>query len=222
MSQEVPFVEDRRVRLSLRQKAYDAIKREIITCRLSPGESISELQFVERFQVSKTPIREALTALQKDGLVHYIPNRGFTVAPITIRDVQEIFEAREFFETTLFRLAMANLSDASIAILDGFSKVEFDINSPAAVDVLLQANENFHLEIARLAGNSRLLDYYRNLLNEAQRLIYLDFKNSNISRAWHTSHHELMDSIRNRDVESGVRYIRETLNKAKRRILGTE
>jgi DNA-binding GntR family transcriptional regulator len=208
--------------MSLRQKAYDAIKREIITCRLAPGESISELQFVERFQVSKTPIREALTALQKDGLVHYIPNRGFTVAPITIRDVQEIFEAREFFETTLFRLAMANLTDANIAMLAGFSHVEYDINSPAAVDVLLQANENFHLEIARLAGNSRLLDYYRNLLNEAQRLIYLDFKNSNISRAWHTSHHELIDSIRNRDVDGGLRSIRETLSKAKRRILGTE
>lgn len=222
MSEPVKTIGIKKGRLSLRQKVYDVIKREIITCELTPGESISELQFVERFQVSKTPIREALTALQKDGLVHYIPNRGFTVAPISIRDVQEIFEAREFFETTLFRLAMANMSEASVAVLDGFSKVAYDVNSNHAVDVLMQANENFHIEIARLAGNSRLLEYYRSLLDEAQRLIYLDFKNSNISRVWQTSHHEIMDAIHTRDVESGLRSIHETLTKARRRILGTE
>ena len=50
--------------VSLRQKAYALIKHEIITCELPPGEPISENDFVDRFQVSKTPVREALTSLQ--------------------------------------------------------------------------------------------------------------------------------------------------------------
>ena len=70
-------IENKKERRSLRQKVYEGIMQEIVTCKLRPGESISELQFVERFQVSKTPIREALTALQKDGLVHYTPEPRF-------------------------------------------------------------------------------------------------------------------------------------------------
>jgi DNA-binding GntR family transcriptional regulator len=215
-------MENKIERRSLRQRVYKDIMQEIVNCKLPPGVTISELQFVERFQVSKTPIREALTALQKDGLVHYTPNRGFMVAPISIRDVQEIFEARIILETTLFRLALANISDEDIVLLESLSKVEDESNSPAELDVVMKTNEQFHLEIARIAGNSRLFEYYRTLLNEAQRLIYLDLKGSNITHIWHTSHHTIMEAIRNRDEETGIGCIREVLIKAKRRILGTE
>jgi DNA-binding GntR family transcriptional regulator len=215
-------IENKKERRSLRQKVYEGIMQEIVTCKLPPGATISELQFVEQFQVSKTPIREALTALQKDGLVHYTPNRGFMVAPISIRDVQEIFDARIFFETNLFHLALANLNEENIAILETLSLVEEDTSSPAELDSVMKTNELFHLEIARIAGNSRLFEYYRTLLNEAQRLIYLDLKNSNITHIWHTSHHTIMDAIRNRDEQTGIGCIREVLLKAKRRILGTE
>ncbi len=215
-------MENKEERRSLRQKVYEGIMQEIVTCKLAPGATISELQFVERFQVSKTPIREALTALQKDGLVHYTPNRGFMVAPISIRDVQEIFEARIFFETTLFPLALANITDEGMAVLETLSQVEEDTSNPAELDAVMKTNEQFHLEIARIAGNSRLFEYYRTLLNEAQRLIYLDLKNSNVTHIWHTSHDTIMEAIRNRDEDTGIRCIQEVLIKAKRRILGTE
>ena len=215
-------IENKNERRSLRQKVYEDIMQEIITCKLPPGDTISELQFVERYQVSKTPIREALTALQKDGLVHYTPNRGFMVAPISIRDVQEIFEARIFFETMLFRLALANITDENIAVLESLSEVGDGLDNPAELDVTMKTNEKFHLEIARIAGNSRLLEYYRRLLNEAQQLIYLDLKSSNVTPIWQTSHHTIMAAIQNRDEETGIRCIREVLLKAKRRILGTE
>jgi DNA-binding GntR family transcriptional regulator len=215
-------MENKNEHRSLRQKVYIDIMQDIITCKLPPGASISELQFLERFQVSKTPIREALTALQKDGLVHYTPNRGFMVAPISIRDVQEIFEARIFFETTLFRLALANLTEENIAALETLSQVEEDTSNPAELDAVMKTNEQFHLEIARIAGNNRLWGYYRTLLNEAQRLIYLDLKSNNITHIWHTSHLTIMEAIRNHDEEAGIACIREVLLKAKRRILGTE
>jgi DNA-binding GntR family transcriptional regulator len=215
-------MENKNEHRSLRQKVYIDIMQDIITCKLPPGASISELQFLERFQVSKTPIREALTALQKDGLVHYTPNRGFMVAPISIRDVQEIFEARIFFETTLFRLALANLTEENIAALETLSQVEEDTSNPAELDAVMKTNEQFHLEIARIAGNNRLWGYYRTLLNEAQRLIYLDLKSNNITHIWHTSHLTIMEAIRNHDEEAGIACIREVLLKAKRRILGTD
>lgn len=215
-------MENQKERKNLRQQVYNNIKQEIITCKLPPGESISELQFVDRYQVSKTPIREALTALHKDGLVLYTPNRGFSVAPVSIRDVQEIFEARIFFETNLFRLALGNITEENITLLDELAKVEDHLSEPAAIEVILQTNEDFHLEIARIAGNTRLVGYYRLLLNEAQRLIFMDLKTSNTPHIWHSSHHTIMEAIHNRDEEAGVNCIREVLLKAKRRVLGIE
>ena len=209
-------------RVSLRQKVYAAIKTDIINCTLSPGEPLSENQFVERFEVSKTPIREALTSLQQDHLVEYIPNRGFMVAPISLKDVQEIFDAREFYEVALFKLALKRITLEDIELLERYSKVEFDPNNPDAVSLVMQANLNFHLHIARLAGNSRLSWHYERLIDEAQRLIYLDFKSNNILPIWHNSHHDILQAFHDKDENAGITAIKATLEMAKRRTLRAE
>lgn len=206
--------------ISLRQKVYEQIKREIITCRLAPGEPLSEGQFVDRFQVSKTPIREALTSLQQDRLVEYIANRGFSVTPISLRDIQEIFEARAFYECTLFEWAVKYITREEIDRLEKFAQIEYNLADAQAVENYLQANLEFHLIIARTARNSRIFWHYNGLMNEAQRLIYLDFKNSNILPAWHTSHSGITQALRSGDAASGIQAIQETLDQAKKRILG--
>src|SRR5512138_2331635 len=121
----------------LRQQVYEDIKHDIITCKLAPGEPLSENQFVDRFQVSKTPIREALTSLVQDGLVEYTPNRGFRVTPISILDIQEIFEARIFFESALFRLAVKKISETEIDELERQSEVNGDLSSPEYTEKFL-------------------------------------------------------------------------------------
>jgi len=209
-------------RISLRQKVYFEIKRDIITCMLKPGEPLSENQFVERFQVSKTPIREALTSLQQDHLVEYIPNRGFMVSPISVKDVQEIFDARSFYEAAIFKLAFKRMTQADIEKLESYSRLEFDSPGPEEIDQAMQANLNFHLTLAKIAGNSRLSWHYAHLLDEAQRLIYLDFNSSNILPVWHNTHHGIFDAIHQRDEAAGIRAIEETLELAKRRILRAE
>ena len=207
--------------LSLRQMAYEQIKHDIITCQLSPGEPLSEGRFADRFQISKTPVREALTSLQKDRLVEYTPNRGFVVAPVSYTDVQEIFEARLFYETALFKLALKFINEADIELLHGYSRVEYDLQESNAIELYQQANYDFHIGIARIARNSRLYWHYNNILNEAQRLIYLDFKNNNILSKWQHSHQEIMQALRDRDVDAGMQAIEETLDKARKRILGS-
>jgi DNA-binding GntR family transcriptional regulator len=211
---------EKQTHVSLRQKVYEQIKRDIITCKLEPGEPLSEGQFVDRFQVSKTPIREAFTSLEQDHLVEYTPNRGFFVTQVSFIDVHEIYEARMIYETALFKLALKNVNDSDIDILDSYSRLEYNLNDGSAIEAYQKANQDFHLGIARLARNSRLYWHYSNLLNEAQRLIYLDFKNNNILPKWHSSHLEIMLALRNRDKEAGVQAIEETLDRARKRILG--
>jgi DNA-binding GntR family transcriptional regulator len=217
---DAPEMKKKSKHVSLRQKVYEQIKHDIITCRLSPGEPLSEGRFVDRFKVSKTPIREALTSLQQDRLVEYTPNRGFIVAPVSYIDVQEIFEARLFYETALFKMALKHITDEDIELLNNYSKVEYNLEDAEAIELYQQANHDFHMSIARIARNSRLYWHYNTILDEAQRLIYLDFKNNNILSKWHHSHHEIMQALRDRDAAAGVQAIEETLDKAMKRILG--
>ena len=206
-------------RVSLRQKVYAEIKQDIISCRLEPGAPLSEHQFLERFQVSKTPIREALTSLQQDHLVEYIPNRGFMVAPISIIDVKEIFEARQFYETALYKLAIQRINPDEIVELERLSCLEPDSDRAEAMEAVLQNNLQFHLGIARIAGNGRMYWHYASLMDEAQRLIYLDYKSSNNLSVWRHSHTGILDALRSQDEQTGIQSIIETLDLAQRRIL---
>ena len=204
----------------LRQHVYDQIKHDIITCKLAPGEAISENQFLERFQVSKTPIREALTSLVQDGLVEYTPNRGFRVTPVSVTDIQEIFEARIFIEAEIFRLAVKKISDAEIDELEKHNWVEGDAKSPEHAEAFLESNRKFHTTLAAAARNRRLLWFYEILMNEAQRLFYLDISLHNNEFRWGHGHEGIIQALRNRDETAGVTAIHETLATARKRVLG--
>ncbi|HET6594226.1 MAG TPA: GntR family transcriptional regulator [Anaerolineales bacterium] len=204
----------------LRQYVYEQIKHDIIICKLAPGEPISENQFLDRFQVSKTPIREALTSLVQDGLVEYTPNRGFRVTPISVTDIQEIFEARIFFEAEIFRLAVRKISDAEIDELEKHTWVEGDPGSPEHAEAFLESNRKFHTALAAASRNMRLLSYYETLMNETQRLFYMDISLHNKEFRWGHGHEGIIQALRNRDEAAGVTAIRETLETARKRVLG--
>ena len=204
----------------LRQQVYEQIKHDIITCKLSPGEPLSETQFLDRFKVSKTPIREALTSLVQDGLVEYTPNRGFMVTPISVSDIQEIFEARIFFETELFRLAVQKISDEEIEELEKQSHVDGNAKSPDYAETFLESNRKFHMALAAAGGNQRLLWYYDTLMNEAQRLFYMDVSHHSKEFKWGHGHEGIINALRSRDERAGVTVIREALENARKRILG--
>ena len=204
----------------LREQVYEQIKHDIITCRLAPGAPLSESQFLDQFKVSKTPIREALTSLVQDGLVEYTPNRGFMVTTVSVADIQEIFNTRIFIETELFRLAIKRISDAEIDELEKKSKIEIDSKSPHYVETFLESNRKFHIALAAAGGNSRLLSYYETLMNEAQRLFHMDISHHHNEFRWGHGHEGIIDALRNRDAETGVAVICDTLQTARKRILG--
>jgi len=204
----------------LSQQIYEQIKHDIITCKLSPGEPLSENQFLDQFQVSKTPIREALTSLVQDGLVEYTPNRGFMVTTVSVADIQEIFDARIFFETELFRQAIQRISDAKIDELEKLSIVELGSKNPSYAETFLESNRNFHVALAAAGGNSRLLWFYEILMNEAQRLFYMDISHHHNDFRWGHGHEGIIEALRNRDEPMGLAVIRSTLEEARKRILG--
>src|SRR5688572_7114528 len=76
------------------QSVYMALRDAIITCEMRPGEPISEQALADRYQTSRTPVREACNLLHKEGLLDSIPHKGFFIPEMTLQKVQDLYQAR--------------------------------------------------------------------------------------------------------------------------------
>ena len=90
----------------------DLLRAEITAGRLLPGEALRQDEVAGRFGVSRIPVREALRALQAEGLVDYAPNRGAAVARISTEEMLEMLEVRIALECHALRLAVPRMADA--------------------------------------------------------------------------------------------------------------
>jgi GntR family transcriptional regulator, rspAB operon transcriptional repressor len=96
---------------TLRQQAYEEIKRGILDSRYAPGSLLSENQLAEELQIGRTPIREALRDLATGGLVRILPQRGIIVSELSLQDIVEVYQLREQLEGFAVRLAAERMSE---------------------------------------------------------------------------------------------------------------
>jgi DNA-binding GntR family transcriptional regulator len=92
-------------RTTLSEGAYEAIRRKIITGVLAPSSKLVVATLASGLDLSATPVNEALAALEKEGLVTYMPHRGYFVSAVTPEHVEEVYSVREVFEILAVRLA---------------------------------------------------------------------------------------------------------------------
>lgn len=95
---------------SLKEKVYKVLKQRIIDAEYNANEFLSENVLAEELQTSRTPIREAAIALEREGYVKILPKRGIMVMPFTIDDVCAIFEIREALEPWLIKAYATKIS----------------------------------------------------------------------------------------------------------------
>lgn len=150
-----------RIPVNLTQRAYKAIRDQLISGKLNGREHLTEGFFAATFGISKSPIREALNRLESDGLIRISPRRGAFVADFSIHDVQEIFELREALEALAVRNAVLDsktLSNmkASVRAASGFSRKN-DMPNYIREDTM------FHGWVAQASSNSRLRKILENI-----------------------------------------------------------
>lgn len=175
--------------------AYAELKRRIIHCELAPGERITEAQLASETGIGKTPIREALTRLIQEGLVGSIPGHGYEVTPITLGDVQDLFSFRLIVEPAAAQLAAGHVVATDLRRLDDLCAAQYSIDDARSEERYLRANYTFHATIADAAGNRRLADAVRRVLDESERLLHLSAILRNRSDEVAREHKELVDAL---------------------------
>jgi DNA-binding GntR family transcriptional regulator len=141
------------------------IKEGITSQKLLAGAPLKELDLAQKLGVSRTPIREALNQLSKEGIVDFYPRKGAFVKHWTRDGVTEVLILREVLEGLAARLATQKLSDESIQRLKGyFESYQGNSSEYARLD------EKFHNEVIRASGSARLIDLTKNLHDNLQML----------------------------------------------------
>jgi DNA-binding GntR family transcriptional regulator len=199
--------------------AFEAIKMAIITCEIAPGAELSEGLLAAQYNVGKAPIRNALSRLQQEGWVRSIPRQGHIVAPISLRDVGEIFNMREILEPEVTRAAAGNISPERVRELNADCQ-RYDGRSDArAKRALLLAHLRFHVEIAAATGNRRITRVLEQLHHESLRLFYLGIGSNSPDRDWRRGQDRLADALIEGDGDKAARLVREGIRRTRREVL---
>jgi DNA-binding GntR family transcriptional regulator len=150
---------------SLADRAYVALREEIITAEVAPGTLLREDQLTDRLGLGRTPIREAIQRLRREGYVTILPRRGTLVSEISITDLAAIYEVRTRLESWGARLAAERAGGADRAEAE---QLIADLEAVGADDyeALLKIDRRIHRFAYRCAKNPFLaetLDHYHNL-----------------------------------------------------------
>lgn len=184
---------------SLTERTYQILRREILSCVLEPGSEVSEADIAERLSVSKTPVREALGRLRADGFVVTFPRRGYQIVPLTIADMNELFDMRRIVEGGCGELAAERITDEELDALERLADAGLSRDANAGLDAFIAANREFHLAIVRATGSKRLFEQTFKQLDELERFFYIGARYRDISSEVQADHHRIVESLRTRD-----------------------
>ncbi|GGI98445.1 GntR family transcriptional regulator [Alicyclobacillus cellulosilyticus] len=205
--------------MSLAEKAYDFIRELIISLQLLPGQMIYEPELAERLQMSRTPVREAIKLLHREGLVEVLPQRGLRVAKISETKVEETRFVRESLEVSAFRL-VARRWDRNHPVCQMVESEIAEIlrRQAAAVEagdeaLFLRLDEDFHNQFLQFAENQTLIQIIAEMRSHLNRVRYLTLKALGKSQPVLDDHHRIFAAVISGDEARTEQVLREHLGK---------
>ena len=208
-----------RAKQSLGETVYAALRRAIIRCELRPGQQITEGELAERFGAAKATLRVILNRLAHERLVQILPREGYLIAPLTLKQVQDLFGARLVLEPAVARLAAGHLDEKQRQFLDGLCQERYRVGDQESIEAFISHNAAFHVAVARATGNERLADMIADLLAEMERVLHFSYLLGDRNEETIGEHRDLLDALIADDGERAERLVRERLIDDRRVVL---
>jgi len=213
----------------LSREIYECLLREIITGVWAPGQYLSEVKLMQRFQASRTPIREALIHLHKEALLQKGPFKGYVVAEMSLEFIRELFQLRLLLEPAAARLAARNpLADGVVKTIETLQhKLQKAVRSSNSYPQFLQISEldcDFHKAIGEAGGNRRLAKLIDDIMNQMRRFQCGCFQNRPWLSDTFEEHATILEAIKLRDPPKAehlmLQHIRQSIARIKELLLG--
>lgn len=194
---------------------YDRLKLLILQGQISRGEPLVERSMAERLGVSRTPVRETIVRLEKEGLVRIIEGKGAFVASYTIEDLVEIYYVREGLEPIAARLACPRIR------LEELSVFEEEFNRYRAEPTIRDEDpgawqrlgRDFHNVFIRASGNNRLIQIMEGMQDQVElyRGLHRTISPHVVSQSTIGEHLEILNALKERNQRRAERAVRQHL-----------
>ncbi len=188
-------------------RVYSKLRDDILRMELAPGELLDEVAIGKQFNLSRSPVREALIRLSAEGLIKTLPNKSTLVAPLNIAEFSQFIDALDLMQRVATRLAAKLRTDQDLQnIKDQQAKFE---NAVSKRDVLamIETNRDFHVAISEAGRNSYFTLFYTRLLDDGRRMLCLYFHSfgDTLPSELAGEHYQLIKAIEDRDEERAER-----------------
>lgn len=202
-------------------RAYFALRKKAIDFEFKPGERLNESALTGALEVSRTPLREALNRLVAEGFLTFDSGKGFFCRPLSPEKILELYQLRSAVETEALIRAIDIARDDDIdAVMAYLDEVEETYSTSKDLNELLQMDEEFHIKLASLSGNTELL---RVLKNTNERIRYVRIINLRLLRdrkqnvGAHSismsQHRVVLEALKARKLEDAVSALRKHIER---------
>ena len=187
---------------NLTYSALDIIRNAIVNGEFGLGESLSEIKICEKYNLSKTPVREAFSVLKNEGLLNRISRKGTFVFDITVNEIQHIAESRFLLEDYVIKNSML---ETPKILVNSLSRVYEKMETAADKNdyqKFLELDTEFHKTFFISCKNKYLINFYNILSNKSQALKYYVVKTAVEGGEGLGSHKSILDDVINNDLTS--------------------
>lgn len=203
---------------TIRGQVYQILRGEICSGKYEPGFWLQEKELADTLGVSRSPVREALRQLVSDGLVIEVPNKGAFVKEFTLRDIDEIFDMRVMLESYGLQKGRKNLTSIRRQKLFELLEVLERGHAVGDMDKYVQADEELHIRIVELGGNSLVDSTYDRVRSMNQQFRVLSLSSDQRFTESLGEHRRLIQALAVGDIATAEETMRTHLELARRTI----
>jgi DNA-binding GntR family transcriptional regulator len=193
-------------RETLRTRVRTLLRDHLLEGKLAPSSRINESELAARFGVSRTPLREALLGLEREGLLDHAPGRGFFVRSLSVEEARQIYPVLWTLESLGLQLRGFPTAAELATLREINDRLEAQLPTPH--DALLLDTE-WHRTLLRPCQNQRLLLIIRDLKRAAYRYEHAFMQHSNRVIVSVDQHRQIVDALERRDMGHAVEMLRE-------------
>lgn len=199
-------------------RVYRAVRKDILNGTLPPATRLVEVQLASQFEVSRTPVREALKRLAAEGLIVLDPVRGMVVREIDAREAEDVYVIREMLDGLGSRLAAQRISPAALTKLRVLTELMQQAAEHHSWAAVVQMNISFHEVLYRAAGNERLSAIGRSLEESVRRFSAMAFTTPERVGEVIQEHTEIIDALEAHDADRAEAVTRQHMVRARLRM----
>ncbi len=196
---------------TLADSAYGALKRDILDFRLAPGDRFTETEIAERLRVSRTPVREALFRLEREGYLEVRQRNGWLVRPLDFDTLDHFYELRSVLEAAaVHALCAPGQTPDPLTALRPLADTWLVDESERSTDCewLADLDERFHIDLVAAAGNPEIARVHRAATERIRIVRRLDFTQPDRIASTYDEHGAILSAVLARDATGAVRLLR--------------